>query len=72
MTIYKGFDRAECVEDCPRCNRCSPQSARRMRVDAMITGWELEKLRYEADGLPIDWPSAVEWHSWVERAIATL
>ena len=43
-----------------------------MRVDAMITGWELEKLRYEADGLPIDWPSAVEWHSWVERAIATL
>jgi hypothetical protein len=70
MITYKGFSRAECTEDCPRCNRCSPESARRRRVDAMITGWELEKLRYETDGLPIHWPSAAEWHEMVERALA--
>lgn len=70
MTNYKGFTPTECREDCPRCNRCSPESARRRRVDAMIIGWELEKLRYEADGLPIHWPSAAEWHEMVEHALA--
>ncbi len=69
MATYRGFDRKECIEDCPRCNRCSPQSARRVQVDAMIIGWELEKLRYETDGLPVDWPSAAEWHSRVERTV---
>ncbi|MFZ0211594.1 MAG: hypothetical protein WBE20_09770 [Candidatus Acidiferrales bacterium] len=70
MTTYKGFARAECTEDCPRCNRCPPESVRRMRVDAMITGWELEKLRYQADGLAISWPSPADWHGMVEHALA--
>jgi len=56
MTNYKGFTVTECTEDCPRCNRCSPQSARRMRIDAMVTGWELEKIRYETDALPLIGP----------------
>jgi len=70
MTNYKGFSPSECIEDCPRCNRCSPKSSRRMRIDAMITGWELEKLRYGTDGLPVNWPCTAEWHEMVEHVLA--
>lgn len=59
---------SDCPEDCPRCNRCPPSDARRVKIDALIIGFELEKARYEADGLQLLLtPSG--WHELVLKAL---
>jgi hypothetical protein len=59
---------ADCPEDCPRCNRCPPSDLRRMIIDALIIATELEKERYEADGLQSLLPP-MDWHELVLQAL---
>jgi hypothetical protein len=63
------FDPRQCVEDCPRCNRCAHTSPRRIRMEALVRGTELENLRYEADRLPIPPSTAAEWHTRAMQAV---
>jgi hypothetical protein len=63
------FEHADCPEDCPRCNRCPHTSLCRQRIEALIRQVELERDRYEADGLAELLP-AVSWHEQVMQALA--
>lgn len=62
-------DYADCPEDCPRCNRCSHSTLRRQKIEALIRQVEMEKQRYEADGMA-ELISAVSWHERVMEALA--
>lgn len=59
----------ECLADCPRCNRCPPNNPRRRIIDALIIEMELEKQRYEADGLQSLLPP-MSWQELVLKALA--
>jgi hypothetical protein len=69
MPENREFDSAHCLEDCPRCDRCSHTAPRRLRVEALIQQMELENLRYETDRLPISPVTGAEWHSLVMQAM---
>jgi hypothetical protein len=64
------FDPAHCIEDCPRCDRCPHTSPRRQRMEGVIRQYELERLRYETDCLPLPPLTAGEWHALAQRALA--
>lgn len=63
------FEYSDCPEDCPRCNRCPHSSPCRQRIEALIRQVELERDRYEADGLMGLLPP-VSWHELVMEALA--
>jgi hypothetical protein len=63
------FDPLQCLEDCPRCDRCADTAPRRMRMEALIHKTELENLRYEADRLPVAPMTADQWHRLAMQAV---
>ncbi|HEV2387960.1 MAG TPA: hypothetical protein VGS20_11975 [Candidatus Acidoferrales bacterium] len=62
-------DYLDCLEDCPRCNLCPHWNPRRQKIEALIRQVELEKERYEADGLG-GLLAPVSWHELVMEALA--
>lgn len=60
---------SDCPEDCPRCNRCPPSEPWRMKIDALIISFELEKARYEADRLQ-SLLTPTDWHELVLEVLA--
>lgn len=62
-------DFSDCLEDCPRCNRCPHTFPRRQKIEALIRQVEMEKERYMADGL-MDMMPPIPWHQRVLETLA--
>jgi hypothetical protein len=67
--MLEDIDISNCLEDCPRCNRCPHSFLRRQKIEALIRQVEMEKERYMADGL-LDMMPVVSWHQRVMEALA--
>lgn len=64
----ESIDYSHCPEHCPRCNLCPHSNLRRQKLEALMRQVELERDRYEADGLVALLPP-VSWHGLVIEAM---